>query len=78
MAMRMRLGRIYTEPGLNAPECRHSSPCRGATMVEHRVHIAGVIGSSPIQTTKSVSVETDFSFYVMAHLPCDSLPGERS
>ena len=26
-------------------------PCRGATMVEHIVHIDGVTGSSPVATT---------------------------
>ena len=33
-------------------ENSHSSPCLGATMVEHIVHIDGVTGSSPVATTR--------------------------
>ena len=37
-----------------------------AQLVEHRVHIAGVIGSSPIQTTiKPLQVEMLAGFFIL-------------
>ena len=63
---------LYEAEAENAPENRHSSPCRGATMVEHRVHIAGVIGLSPIRTTRIRLSRGGFfccrTCYVFAHL----------